>query len=439
MRSSAALTLGLVFLTTLGVARAATPGWGKRSQIGQLTKTLAAQKSAATAPGKAPGFFRRQPLIQKLAAFLRPGLSVKDDVKKLEGFLSETEAHFGGPISTLEHAALKDGRRMRAEKALALLQFNRRPEEVTEAFIRTSAKVKGAEDIADRDLFVQRWRPIGKPSGKVFVMAPGFLQTGRNFYEQVQLLNKEGHDVVILDQQWGGYTADATRGVVKGGIDRGFGIARDVAELAAYGNEIVEREYGKSPGKQLVLVGTSMGGGPGVLGALKLYDAGRIELGAGRAIPKSRGWILQGAFLGRNKTLINNTLNFLGAIPGVRRLPLPAMGLPLLTDDPYANAKLAAHGASEDLRGRPQAFRATLKDIGEIVHMIDETGAPEGRGYVIHAENDHLASTGLMLDAVKKMGDGVKLDLVRGQDHVMEETLGEQLHILDGAKHVGAK
>jgi len=437
MHTRSPIVLGILLLSSIGVARAATPGWGKRSQIGQLTRSVAAQKSSAGA--KAPGFFRRQPLIQKLAAFLRPGLSVKDDVQKLEGFLHETEAHFGAPISTLEHAAMKDGRRMRAEKALALLQFNRRHEEVTEAFIRTTAKVKGADDIADRVLFVQRWRPIGKPSGKVFVMAPGFLQTGRNFYEQVQLLNKEGHDVVVLDQQWGGYTADAARGVVKGAIDRGFGIARDVAEVAAYGNEIVEREYGKSPGKQLVLVGTSMGGGPGVLGALKLYDAGRIELGAGRAIPKDRGWILQGAFLGRNKTLVNNTLHFLGGIPGVRNLPLPAMGLPLLTDDPFANAKIAVHGASEDLRGRPQAFRAALKDIGEIVRMIDETGAPEGRGYVIHAEHDHLASTSLMLDAVKKMGDDVKLDLVHGKDHVMEETRGEQRHVLDGAKYVGAK
>jgi pimeloyl-ACP methyl ester carboxylesterase len=433
MRALSVLLFGVSVCSIAGQASAGTPGWGARSQVGQMVREVDSRNAA---PRRA-SLLRTQPLIQKLAAFLRPGLSVKNDVAKLNRFVKETEERFGEPISQLEHPAMVDGQRMRAEKALALLRFNRRPSEVTETFVRTSAQVKGAP-LADRDLFVQRWRPIGKPSGKVFVIAPGFLETGRNYYEQAQLLNQQGHEVVIMDQQWAGYSADAVKGVVKGGIDRGFGIARDVAEAAAYGNEILEREYGNAPGKQLVLVGTSMGGGPGVLGALKLYDAGRIDLGPGRSIPENRGWILQDAFLGRTKSVINNTLNFLGRIPGLKNLPLYAMGVPLLNSHASVNAKIAWHAVSEDVRGRPQAFRAALADILEILGMIKDSGAPKGRGYIIHSQRDYLANPNIILDAYSHMKDApVELDLLPGRDHVVEETPGEQRRILDGVKFVG--
>jgi pimeloyl-ACP methyl ester carboxylesterase len=429
------VVLALVAFSVCGpssYAAAGTPGWGARSQVGQMVREV----DSRNAPARRATFLRTQPLIQKLAAFLRPGLSVKNDVKKLAGFLKETEERFGEPISRLDHPALKDGERMRAEKALALLRYDRRPSEVTETFVRTTAKVEGVP-LADRDLFVQRWRPIGKPSGKVFVIAPGFLETGRNYYEQAQLLNAQGHEVVIMDQQWAGYSADVQKGVVKGGIDRGFGIARDVAEAAAYGNEILEHEYGQHPDKQLVLVGTSMGGGPGLLGALKLYDAGRIKLGAGRSIPENRGWILQDAFLGRTKSVINNTLNFLGRVPGIRDIALYAMGVPLLSAHAGVNAKNAAHAVSEDIRGRPQAFRAALADITEILGMIKDTGAPKGRGYIIHSKRDYLANPKIILDAYAQMkGAPVELNLLPGRDHVIEERPGEQRTILDGAKFV---
>jgi pimeloyl-ACP methyl ester carboxylesterase len=423
------------------VAHGAVPGYGKRSQVGQLIRAVDQQKSGKT---PRPTVLRRQPLVQKLVAFLRPGLTTKDDVKKLEGFLTEAKAQLGGgEISTLEHPALEDGQRMRVEKALALLKYDRRPAEVTETFIRTTAKVEGFPELEQRDLFVQRWRPIGKPSGKVYVMAPGFLQSGRNFYEQVQLLNKAGHDVVVMDQQWAGYTASVKRGVVKGEIDSGYGIARDVADLAAYGNAIVETEYGQHAGKQLVLVGTSMGGGPGVLGALKLYDEGAITLPEGKSIPRDRGWIIQGGFLGRNKTLINNTLDFLGRVPGVRRLPLPAMGVPLLNDDPATNVKLAAHAAAEDLRGRPQAFRAAVPLISDLLARIAKSGAPAGRGFIIHAQKDHLADARTMVRTVARMQataqTRVGLKFIGGKDHVIEETPSEARYILEAAAYVDGK
>jgi hypothetical protein len=437
MRITLALTSLALVLSAPRPALAGTPGWGARSQVGQLVRDLDKTNAAAV---KRPGLLRRQPLVQKLVSFAKPGLSVKDDVVRLERFVSDAEQKFGEPISKLHSPLLADGRRMRAEKAMALIRYRRTPSDVTEELVHTSAKVEGVS-IADRQIFVQRWRPIGKPSGKVFVIAPGFLETGRNYYEQAQILNQQGHEVVIMDQQWAGYTADAKRGApVKGGIDRGFGIARDVAEAAAYGNAILEREYGHHPGKQLVLVGTSMGGGPGVLGALALYDAGKIDLGPGRSIPADRGWILQDAFLGRTAGVLNNTLDFLGRIPGVRNLPLPAIGAPRLNSHAWVNAKLADHAVAEDMRGRPQAFRAALADILTIRKMV-AAHPPKGRGYVIHTQGDYLANTKIVVDAVAAMQqqtDAVKLDLLPGRDHVVEETPGEQRRILDGVKFVGA-
>lgn len=430
MRIAGAL-LALSLFTAAPAAHAATPGYGKRSQVGQLARALDSKDRAAR--GKAapkPTFVSRQPFLQKVAAFLRPGLSTRDDVRRIEHFIAESEARFGDPISELVHPALVDGRRMRAEKVLALLEFGRTPADVTETFIRTTSTVKGAEELAPRDLFVQRWKPIGKPSGKVFVLSPGFLETGRNYYEQAQLLNAEGHDVVILDQQWAGYTADAQHGVKKGGIDRGFGIARDVAEAAAYGNELLEREYGTHPNKQLVLVGTSMGGG---LGALALHDAGRIAMKG--SIPKNRGYILKGAFLGRSRSLVNDSLDLAGRIPGVNHLALPALGVPLLNDDPATNVKIAAHAVEEDVRGKPKALRAALADIAEIRAMV-AAHPPSGRGFAIHAAEDHLANPKLLVDTVRSMNGAVKLDLMPGHDHVMEETAGEQREILEAARHV---
>ena len=72
-------------------------------------------------------------------------------------------------------------------------------------------------------MFIQNFKPIGTPSGKTIVMSPGFLESGRNDVEQAQLLNKAGHEVVVLDHQWAGLSS----GNNHGGIDRGRGVATD--------------------------------------------------------------------------------------------------------------------------------------------------------------------------------------------------------------------
>lgn len=87
----------------------------------------------------------------------------------------------GGPVRRPDLDAVSPGARRRsadrAEKALALFGYRRTPNDVTETFVRTSSTVKDASP-APLDLFVKRWKPTDASSKKVFVIAPGFLETG---------------------------------------------------------------------------------------------------------------------------------------------------------------------------------------------------------------------------------------------------------------------
>src|SRR5690606_25111283 len=155
-----------------------------------------------------------------------------------------------------------------------------------------------------RDIFIQHWKPVGEPSGKVVVLSPGFQETGRNFYEQIDLLNRQGHAVVVMDHQWAGYSEGKA-----GGIDRGYGVARDVAAVAAYAAGLAKREYGADA--EVVLMGNSMGAGPGVLGALTLNDAGKVKLD-GPQMPKGLSAILQAPFLEATPSALNELLSATG-------------------------------------------------------------------------------------------------------------------------------
>ena len=423
------ITAVLLSALVASPAPAATPGYGGRSQIGQLIRQLDSLGPLKT------GFVQRQPLIKKLIAFLRPGLSVKDDVKRLESVVKNVEDFFGEPVSSLQHPALKDGPRMRVEKAMALVRYGRRPSEVTEEFIRTQATIEGTT-LDPRDIFVQRWRPIGTPSGKMVVVGPGFPQTGRSYYEQIQLLNKQGHEVVVFDQQWSGYTA-GPEGVKKGGIDSAEGIARDYADVAAYANGILEKEYGDHPKKQLILTGTSMGGGSGVVGALRMYDSLNqkgervLKLGPGQSIPANRAWVAVSAFFGATNSRVNRALGLLDKIPWVRNWPLPLLGLPILNRDRLTNTKLADHAAAEDVRSRAQALSAALPGLQRIMTLVNKDGAPAGRGMFLHSEKDDLADPELVKGLARKLGSTVRLKLIPGHNHLFDETAGQQQHLVD--------
>jgi alpha-beta hydrolase superfamily lysophospholipase len=160
-------------------------------------------------------------------------------------------------------------------------------------FVNASGSVNG-ENIPTREIFCQRFKPISSPNGKIVVISPGFLESGRNFYEQADILNKKGYDVIIMDHQWAGYTKGGKPGLA----DRGFGVTRDTASVTAYAQTILEKEYSSYSKKEVLIIGNSMGAGPGALGATTLNDNNKIKLN-GPKMPIGVNIILQSPFFGK--------------------------------------------------------------------------------------------------------------------------------------------
>src|SRR5438270_201561 len=115
----------------------------------------------------------------------------------------------------------------------------------------------GQPDRATKSSFVQRQPVLNRVGAFLHQAAVG---------KRGAQLNRRGVDVILMDQQWAGYT----KGGSPGGIDRAFGISRDVAAVTAFAAQVAERDYRNHPGRQVVVTGVSMGGGPGVVGALAL-------------------------------------------------------------------------------------------------------------------------------------------------------------------------
>ncbi|MFZ5471435.1 MAG: alpha/beta hydrolase [Myxococcota bacterium] len=376
---------------------------------------------AGTVKGSA---FDRNPLANKLRSALEPGWSTADEEQRLDGFISAQEKIWGRPVTDLASGSVSQFDRLRAEKAVALVRFGRTPADVSEGLIEAKGKVDG-QPIEARQVFWQRWKPIGPFSGKVVVLSPGFLQTGRNFYEQIQLLNRAGHEVVVMDHQWAGHGSGK-----KGGIDRGFGIARDVAAVTAFAQQVADREHAEKP-HELVLLGTSMGGGAGALGAIALNDAGKIEL-EGSQMPKGLSAVLQAPYFSRTRNLVNDVLAGVGRLPVAKDIPLPAMGLPILTGDQTTAAKLAEHAVIDDITGRAQAFHASDADLASIRALLEQGKKPQGRFFFIHAENDTLADVESSRAVAGLFNERAHFRTLPSANHVFEETAREQELVLEG-------
>ncbi len=363
--------------------------------------------------------FDRNPILFALKQSLAAGWSKADENEKLSVFLEATEKTFGTPVTTLvrpDHVDLETWNAFRLDKAIQLVRFGQVPANVSDHIVKAQGSVDG-HAIAPRELFVQRFAPQGKPSGQTFVLSPGFLETGRNHLEQAQLLTKRGHAVVVLDHQWAGLSQGD-----RGGIDRGFGVARDVAAVVAW-------THGQDPQSKITVVGTSMGGGAGATGAVLMNDLGKIDLD-GPPMPTGVDLILQDPFFARTKSLANGALAVVGAVPGLKNIPLPATGLPILSGDQATLRKLAAHATTEHLSGRGQAFHASTADLARMRELLEQGARPQGRVYVIHANQDTLADYQTTKDWVSLMGPKATLQTLSSSSHVLAENPGEQQEVL---------
>lgn len=427
-------------MTTTSAAAPRAPfaaGFGGRAQVttflakiadatGNKDGIVGNEDKAANVPA-GQSWFDKNPLLFGLKQNLAAGWSKADENEKLRGFLEATEKTLGGPVTTLARPAHVDAAQWNAfqlDKAISLVRFNRAPGDVSEHVVSARGAVDG-HAIAERDVFVQRFAPNPPPgtapSGQTFVISPGFLETGRNYHEQADLLTKQGHAVVVMDHQWAGLSQGKP-----GGIDRGFGIARDVAAVAAWA-------HAQFPNEKITLVGTSMGGGAGATGAALMNDQGRLQLD-GPAMPKNLDVILQDPFFARSKTVVNGALALLGKIAVVKDLPLPAMGLPILSGDQATLRKLAAHATTEQLSARGQAFHASTDDLARMKSLLESGKQPGGRFHVIHADNDTLADHATTKEWVALLGPKATLQTIHSTSHVIEENPAEQGLLLDAIR-----
>lgn len=412
------------------------PHWGTRSQINATIQDLADAKgnrdgiwnNEGTTGGHG-NIFERQPLVAKLTQFVGAGVSTQDEIAQLKSFRAGQEAQWGQPVTQLDLNTLQDGELFAAQKAIALTRMGRSPADVTEGFVRAAGRVDG-ESIAPRDVFWQRFRPEGEPSGKVVVVSPGFQETGRNFYEQIQQMNRLGHDVVVMDHQWAGQTEGTP-----GGLDRGFGVARDVAAVTAFAQQIVKQEYQGTPQSEVVLFGNSMGAGPGVLGAILLNDNGRIELD-GPPMPKGVKAVLQAPFLQATENPVNHVLGWASEIPLLNRIMTPSVGVPVLTHDPVGAQKGAQSAVLEDVRAQLRSMTSAEPDLERIHDLLDQGLRPQGQLFVVHGSGDPLADVKGSQHLKSVLGDQVQLQIIESNNHVLEQTPGEQNHAIAGLQRL---
>ena len=358
-----------------------------------------------------------KPWLDKEKSFLK-GIYARQYVSELQGFVTAQERSWGQPVTRLNPADLPEFELFRTQKAIALARLGRRPNEVIEGFLNARGSVQG-QPIAPRQLFWQRFKPTAQPSGKVVLVSPGFQESGRNFYEQIALLNRQGHDVITMDHQWSGHS----RGGQAGGLDRGFGVARDVAAMAAFLSWSVVREYANG---ELVLFGNSMGAGPGVLAALTLNDNGLIQL-EGEAMPKGLKGLLQAPFLSATPNLINKAIGLFSEVPLASTLKLFSTGLPILTYDPVAAQKGGQVVLLEDVRAQLQAMSAANADMDMVKGLIDRGQGPKGSLAIVHGDRDPLADSAQSRWLAEKLPKA-SLALIPSRNHVLEQSPSEQGH-----------
>lgn len=410
--------------------------WGLRSQLGATIKLLddleTGNRDGITgnedrAPQSVQNAFERNPLAQRTRDFASVGLSTRDEIARLDAFVQKVEDQWGQPTIAPDVAAKMNGGALyAAQKAIRLARIGRTPADVVDGFVAAKGSVDG-QAIPPRDIHIQTHAPIGTPSGHTVVISPGYLETGRTFDEQVHKLNQQGHKVVVMDHQWAGQSDGKP-----GGIDRGFGVARDVAAVTAFAAKEARADFGDDA--KVVLFGNSMGAGPGAFGAALMNDAGKIAL-EGDQMPKGIDLVLQAPFFGATKSVLNMMLQGGAQIPMVNRLQLPGTGLPNITNDPRAEQLGAQDMVMEDIRSQLSAFATAQPDLDAMMDLVQSGQVPSGNVHVVGNRNDTLANAEKWFEvetALANAGAGdVVLDISEGTDHVLSQSLGEQDRALD--------
>lgn len=369
-----------------------------------------------------------KPWFERKEQSLKAILTSKNVIGEITKFVDSQEKNWGTKASKINQSQIEQYKLFNAQKTISLSRMNRNPKDVTEGFVKASGSVNGIK-IDDRNIFWQRFKPISSPIGKVILISPGFQETGRNFYEQINKLNKEGYDVITMDHQWGGYT----KGGQAGGLDRGFGASRDVAVMASFASDIANKEYSSYKNNEAILFGNSMGAGPGVLGAITLNDNGKIKLN-GSQMPVGMKAFLQSPYLATSESVINSAITLFSKVPFAKNLQLYSSGLPILTHDKVAAQKGTQIALLEDIRAQLKTMSSGANDINFILDMIKSGEKPKGNISIVHGKNDPLASSEKSSWLSTQIQGKVKIQIVNSDNHVFEQSPTEQNYAITAIK-----
>lgn len=337
-----------------------------------------------------------------------------DDLGELLAFRADCEAFWGQSVTSMDLSSLRHGDLFAVHKAVALARLGRIPAEVTEGYCTASGSVAGVR-LFPREIFWQRFKPIGPANGRFVIVSPRFGETGRDYYDAIRAMNHQGFDVVVMDHQWAGQSEGKAAE-----IDRGYGVARDVAAVTAWVATLQGREYGEVPGARIILAGKALGASAGVLGALTMSDAELLKLD-GRQMPLGLCGVLLSPWLGATSSVENSVRKWASHLPLIERVAVD-------------------YGEHTTLRlDSPRALRGVLKtvdkakgDIDSICRQIESGNGPKGRIYVIHGARDPFVDPERSVWLTSQLSDRATLRLVEARYATTQTAPFMREYVLDG-------
>ena len=373
--------------------------------------------------------FDRNPALRRLKDASEGFRTSRDDATQLREFVEQKRADWGQIVNPAFLAELPASSRARYEvqKASMIARANRAGSaHVEDHWVHAAGSVDG-QNIKTRELAAMLLTPESGPVKAMVVMAPGYQETTRQYFDLAHQATLRGYAVMLFDPQWAGYS----KGGQAGDIDRGFGNVRDVAAVAARAAEIGKDRFGLAP-EDTLIAGNSMGGGlAGVVGAALANDHGLVHL-EGAKMPEGLPYLSLSGFNRASPKGINTLMGLLGRIWPLNKMKMVSSGLPDVTGNRIVQAKLAQHASEDHTLTRTHAMVASQKDMDALMNRMEsEPGfRPKGQGYFLMASEDPLADTAASKEVATLTGsEWVPFE---SPDHVHYEDPARQGDVLDG-------
>jgi len=381
------------------VTPGALGGWGSRARIGATMRALedllgnrdGLWHNEHQAAGQLPERTAKSPVGEALRQAWSTGLHTDDEQATLQAFLELARERWGGPLTALDLDALPHGRLFAVHKAFSLIRQARHPSTVQDTFVRARGAVNGVE-VPVHEVFVRCFAPTAPASGHAVVLVPGHAVSGAGHAEGVEALCARGHAVFELALPW--------QGPLRGTVIRGYELMRDVAA-------VVEAVQAVTAGR-VGLLGSSVGGGVGVLGALVLSAADRLSTDLSEVDA-----VLEAPWLGSGWCFADPDLAAADARTRRPDIATLTRGAPLAATRATQLAVLEDTLLPVDLELRLEP------DLERVLTLVADGLQLPGRLSIVHAADDPFADIQLVRHLCAAVGPGGVLHELVGDNHLL--------------------